>query len=125
MPTVPRVGRSKPPNSCSSVVFPDPQTPTMAMRSAARTLIFAPRSTCSVTPPWTNSLTRSTPSSTVSVEVDIVLSSIVSQRFGRQQPRGTRRRVHGGNTGQDECESADTQHVAQAYMPGQVAHVVH
>ena len=31
--TVPRVGRSSPPSSCSSVVLPDPEAPTMAMRS--------------------------------------------------------------------------------------------
>src|ERR1700722_17412152 len=133
MPTVPRVGRSRPPNSCSSVVLPDPEAPTMAIRSAARTLIFAPRSTCSVTPPWTNSLARSTPSSTVpvepsstvSVELDMVLSSIISQRFSRQQSRRPHRRIDGGNARQDEGECADAQHVAQAYMCGQIAHEVH
>src|ERR1700722_20849135 len=97
----------------------------MAMRSAARTLIFAPRSTCSVAPPWTNSLARSTPSSTVSVELDMVLSSIIPQRFSRQQSRRPHRRIDGGNARQDEGECADAQHVAQAYMCGQIAHEVH
>src|SRR5579859_5721854 len=125
MPTVPRVGKSKPPSSCRRVVLPEPEAPTMAMRSPLCTRIFAPRSTCSVTPPWMNSFTRSTPSSTVSFAVGIVLPSIVSQGFGRQQARGTHRRIHGGDARKNECESADAQHVGRAYMRRQVAHEVH
>src|ERR1700719_2154855 len=125
MPTVPRVGKSKPPSSCSSVVLPEPDAPTMAIRSPLWTRMLAPRSTCSVTPPWMNSLTRSTPSSTVSFEVGIVLPSIVSQGFGRQQSRGAHRRIHGGDARKHECESADSHYVRGSYMCRQVAHEIH
>src|SRR5450631_1075211 len=125
MPTVPRVGKSKPPNSCNSVVLPEPEAPTMAMRSPLWTRMLAPRSTCSVTPPCTNSLTRSTPSSTVSFEVDIVLPSIVAQRFSRQEPRGAHCWIHRGDACQNECETANAGHVAGAYVRRQVTHEVH
>src|ERR1700736_6039990 len=125
MPTVPRVGKSRPPSSCNNVVLPEPDAPTMAMRSPLCTRMLAPRSTCSVPPPWTNSLTRSTPSSTVSFEFGIVLPSIVSQRFSRQQARSTHRRIYGGDARKKECESADSQYVHCAHVRRQVAHEVH
>src|ERR1700693_3143747 len=125
MPTVPRVGKSNPPSNCSSVVLPEPDAPTMATRSPLCTRMLAPRSTCSVTPPWMNSLTRSTPSSTVSFEVGIVLPSIVSQGFSRQQARCAHRRIHGGDACKHECKSADSQDVRCPYVGRQVAHEVH
>jgi len=71
MRTVPSLGRSRPPSTCRSVVLPEPDAPTIAMRSPAHTRIEAPRSTCSFTPPWMNSLARSLPSRTTLFEFGI------------------------------------------------------
>src|SRR5271155_3483498 len=127
MPTVPRVGRSSPPSSCRSVVLPEPEAPTMAMRSPARTRIDAPLSTCSVTPPWTKSLARSSPSSTMSSEfiMGFRKSSIVAQGFGRQQPGGSPGGIDGRQARQHEGDAADAQQIPDLDARRQIAHEVH
>src|ERR1035438_8804735 len=123
--TVPRVGRSKPPSNCSSVVLPEPDAPTMAMRSPARTLIEAPRNTCSVTAPWMNSLTSPVPSSTLSTgSAVMVRSSVISQGFGGQQTRGAPSRIQSRHARQNERECADLDDVRQPNVRRQIAHEI-
>src|ERR1019366_2006272 len=123
--TVPRVGRSKPPSNCSSVVLPEPDAPTMAMRSPARTLIEAPRNTCNVTAPWMNSLTSPVPASTTVFSSAMrVRSSVISQGFGGQQPRGAPGRIQRGHARQNEREHADLDDVRQPNVRRQVAHEI-
>src|ERR1700692_3793082 len=124
--TVPLVGKSSPPSSCRSVVLPDPEAPTMAILSPARTLMDAARNTWIFTSPWTNSLASSFPSSTTAFEFDIVFqSSIVSQRFCGQQASGARRRIQRGEAGEHERETANARHVRRPHAGRQVAHAVH
>src|SRR5882762_7333979 len=124
--TVPPVGKSSPPRSCRSVVLPDPEAPTMAILSPARTLMDAPRNTRIFASPWTNSLARSFPSSTTAFEFGIIVpSSIVSQRFCGQQAGGAHRRIQGGEAGEHEGETANAHHVRRPHAGRQVAHEVH
>src|SRR5450631_3959770 len=123
--TVPRVGRSKPPSNCNSVVLPEPDAPTMAMRSPARTLIEAPRNTCNVTAPCMNSLTSPVPSSTTVFSSAIrSRSSVISQGFGGQQPRSTPGRIQRRHARQSECEYADLDDVRQPNVRRQIAHEI-
>ena len=59
--TVPRVGRSRPPSSCSSVVLPEPEAPTIARRSPGADRGWTPAQHLQRPPPWTKSLARSCP----------------------------------------------------------------
>ena len=51
--------------------MPEPEAPTIAMRSPERTVIDAPRSTSSFTAPWMKSFARSVPWSTMLLEFGI------------------------------------------------------
>src|SRR5579859_2343167 len=127
MPTLPRVGRSRPPRSCNSVVLPEPDAPTIATRSPAVTRMEAPRSTWSRTPPWMKSFARSFPSSTTGVEFAMgeVFPSIIAQGFRRQEPGGAPGRVKRREARQHEGHPADLQHVGELHVRRQIAHVVH
>src|ERR1700722_1743708 len=125
MCTEPRVGRARPPSNCSRVVLPDPEAPTMAMRSPASTAMDAPRSTWRVTPPCVNSLTSPTPSSTLpSISVIGILSSIIAQGFGGQQARRAPSRIQSRQARQHEGECADLDHVREAHVRREIAHEI-
>src|SRR6266851_1172241 len=125
MCTEPRVGKSRPPSNCSRVVLPDPEAPTMAMRSPAPTAMDAPRSTWRVTPPCVNSLTSPTPSSTLSpVSVIWILSSIIAQGFGGQQARRAPGRIQSRQARQHEGECADLDDVRKPHVRREIAHEI-
>src|SRR5882672_3918552 len=125
MCTEPRVGKSRPPSNCSRVVLPDPEAPTMAMRSPSPTAMDAPRSTWRVTPPCVNSLTSPTPSSTLcSVSVICILSSIIAQGFGGQQARRAPGRIQSRQARQREGECADLDDVGGPHVRREIAHEI-
>src|SRR5450631_244742 len=125
MCTEPRVGKSRPPSNCNRVVLPEPEAPTMAMRSPAPTAMDAPRSTWRVTPPCVNSLTSPTPSSTLSsVSVMSIRSSIIAQGFGGQQARRAPGRIQSRKARQYEGECADLDDVRKPYVRRKIAHEI-
>ncbi|WP_425129237.1 hypothetical protein [Burkholderia pseudomallei] len=52
--TCPALGSSSPPSTCSSVLLPEPDAPTIASFSPRRTDTCALSSTCTLKPPCTN-----------------------------------------------------------------------
>src|ERR1022692_5099112 len=127
IPTVPLVGKSSPPNNCSNVVLPEPDAPTIAIRSPARTVIEAPRNTCSRTPPWMKSFARSTPSSTTLLEFGMIngMLLVISQRFRRQQARSSPGGIESRGASQNEGDPANPHHVREPHVRRQVAHEIH
>ncbi len=83
--TTPEVGGSRPPRICSSVVLPEPDAPTIAMRCAGATLRVTPRSTSSVSGPWRKLLQTLSARST---------GSVMAQRLSRSRARRAPRRIH-------------------------------
>src|SRR3984885_10545385 len=114
--TSPEVGRSRPPKICSNVVFPEPDAPTMAIRSAGATARLTPRSTSSVSGPWRKLL--QTPEATNT-------GSIMAQCLRRCRARRAPRRVHRREHAQQEGDRADAQHVNAFDVCGQLAHEIH
>src|SRR5450755_3013926 len=114
--TSPEVGRSSPPRICRSVVLPEPDAPTMAMRSPASTLSVTPRSTSRVSGPWRKLL--QTPAATST-------GSVMSQRLrrcrARRAPGGVNRRQHA----QQKGHRAYAQDVNAFDVCRQLAHEVH
>src|SRR5215472_11549713 len=113
--TAPLVGASRPPSSCSSVVLPEPDAPTIATRSPAATCSVAPSSTCSSTGPCRKLLQTSRASST---------GSLTPQGLRRGGARSAPCRIDGGERAQHEGHRAHLEHVHNLDVGGQVGHVV-
>ena len=62
--TWPALGSSRPPSTCSSVLLPEPDAPTIASFSPRRTFSCVLLSTCTFRPPCTNDLEMPVASST-------------------------------------------------------------
>src|ERR1700751_4363331 len=113
--TVPLVGASRPPRTCSSVVFPEPEAPTMATRSPAATLNDTPRSTGSSTGPWRKLLCTWRASRT---------ASFMAQRLRRRGARRAPCRIDGRQRAQHEGHAAHLEHVESLDVGRQIAQVV-
>src|SRR6185437_1907878 len=144
--TSPRVGRSRPPRICSSVVLPEPDAPTIATRSPVATESTAPRSTSRVTGPWRKlfdtsrasrtddlllgpswaspPLPRGPTRSRVSSEV-APGNLLMPQRLRRSGAAGAPGRIDGRQRAQEECHAAYAQHVEALHVGRKIAHVVH
>src|SRR6185295_15758450 len=114
--TSPAVGLSRPPRICSSVVFPDPEAPTIASRSPALIATLIPRSTSSVTGPCRKLLCTCRVSST---------TSVMTQRLRGLGARGAPRRIQRSDRAQQKRHGTHLQHVDPFHVRGQIAHEVH
>src|SRR6185312_15289185 len=119
--TWPEVGLSSPPNSCSSVVLPEPDAPTIAMRSPDRTARLMPRRTSRVTGPWRKLLWTSRASRTTS----FIEGSLVTQSVCGRGARGAPGGVDRGQHAQQKCHRADPQDIAPLDVRRQLTHEVH
>src|SRR3569832_787409 len=114
--TRPRVGTSRPPSRCSSVLLPDPEAPTMATDSPAFTSKSTSSSTCTSTMPCRkvlpNPLQRST-------------NTLIAQRLrridARSAPAWEQRR---GQT-DEERDTGNEANVTPYKLGRQFADVVH
>src|SRR3569833_1475823 len=113
--TCPVVGRSSPPRICSKVVLPDPEAPTIAIRSPAPAAKFTPRSTSSVTGPCVKFFCTSRASNT---------NSLMSESLGRRGPRCAPRRINRRHSTQQEGNGARAHDVQPLDVRWQITHVV-
>src|SRR5215472_15140232 len=113
--TVPLVGASSPPKTCSSVVFPEPEAPTIATRSPLATLNVTPRSTGNSTGPWRKLLCTSRASST---------ASLMAQRLRGRGARRAPGRIDGRERAQHKCHAAHLEHVGPLSVGRQIAQVI-
>src|SRR5579863_6274159 len=116
MRTTPEVGRSRPPRICSSVVLPEPDAPTMAMRSAGATRSVTPRSTSRVSGPWRKFLQTASAVST---------GSVMTQRLGGCGARGAPGRIQGREHAEHKGDRAHPEYIEPLDVSGQLAHEIH
>src|SRR6267154_1264950 len=115
--TWPVVGRSRPPRICSNVVLPEPDEPTMAMRSPVPMEIATPCRTSRVTGPWRKLLWTLRASRTGTVMRVSLMSQGLRGRCAGSAPRGIDRR----EGAQDEGDAANLQHVSALYVGREIA----
>src|SRR5215472_6489326 len=113
--TVPLVGASSPPRTCSSVVFPEPEAPTIATRSPLSTRNVTPRSTGSSTGPWRKLLCTSRASRT---------ASLMAQRLRGRGAGRAPRRIDGRERAQHEGHGAHLEDVEPLDVGRQIAEVI-
>src|SRR5690606_30059333 len=123
------VGSSSPPRSCSSVVFPDPEAPTIAIRSPGATERSMPFSTSSVRPASWNVFTSPRATSTGRGSADGAgercTASFMTQRLGRCLPRGGERGVERRGDREREREPADPRELVEAQPARKLAEPIH
>src|SRR5690606_26407805 len=88
---MPSLGSSSPPRRCSSVLLPEPEAPTMATISPARTARSTPSSTTSAESPSPN--TRRSPEQASTASLPAAGASLIAQGFRRPDARGPPARI--------------------------------
>src|SRR3569832_1909787 len=101
--TRPRVGTSRPPSRCSSVLLPDPEAPTMATDSPAFTSKSTSSSTCTSTLPCRKVLPTPLQRSTI---------SLIAQRLRRIDARSAPAWVQRRGQTDEERDTGNDAHVA-------------
>src|SRR3990167_1276532 len=146
--TLPLVGASSPPSRCSKVLLPEPDAPTIATVSPARTARSTPVSTVTSSRPSVKRLVRPVALSTTSVRAEPVdglantlaeastepvlspstgsgrtglLMSFIAQRLGRVHPAGAPARVDRGHERQRQRDQRDRHDVALLRVAGHAA----
>src|SRR6266404_5988811 len=117
--TWPVVGRSRPPRICSSVVLPEPDAPTIAIRSPEPTASITPCSTSRVTGPCVKFFCTPRASSTA---LDSI--SLMSKGLGGRCTRRASRRIDGRHCTQKEGNCAHAHDIHPFHIRRQVAHVI-
>lgn len=107
----------EPPRICSSVVFPEPDAPTIAMHSPLAMTRSKPSSTVSVEPPSLKSRPKPRASNTA--------WSVMSQSLCGLSSCGPPCRIQGGERAQDESHAGHLQHIEPRDMSRQIAHEIH
>src|SRR3954467_3932601 len=113
--TCPVVGRSRPPRICSKVVLPEPDAPTIAIRSPDAAAKLTPRSTSRFTGPCVKFFWTSRASNT---------NSLMSQGLGGGGTRSAPRGINSRHRTQQEGDRADPHHVHPFHVARQLTHVI-
>src|SRR5688572_24628371 len=104
--------------SCSSVVFPEPDVPTIATRSPLRTASSTPRRTSTLRPTSLNVFTRPCASRTAA-------PLLISQRLGRRLARCAQCRIERRCDRERERQAADLEHLERPNLRWQIVQEVH
>src|SRR5512134_335147 len=116
--TCPPEGASSPPSRCSNVLLPDPEAPTIAMRSPCSTSRSTPISTGTSSGPPEYVLRKPRQASTGT-------RSFIAQRRRRIDACGFPRRVDRREERERQRDRGDRDHIRPLEVRGQLADVIH
>src|SRR5262245_2675390 len=111
--------------SCSNVVFPEPDVPTIATRSPFATRSSTPRNTSTLRPTSLNVLMSPCASRTSGASAGAscvaplrarVLALFIAQRLGRRLTRGAQCRIERGDHGKRERQPADLHDLERPHL---------
>src|SRR5262245_28443316 len=118
--------------SCSNVVLPEPDVPTMATRSPFATDSSTPRRTSTLRPTSLNVLMSPRASRTGVVPAwarfaapATAFASFIAQRLGRRLARGAECRIERRGNGERERQTADLHDLERPHLRWQIVEVVH
>src|SRR5947207_2084337 len=120
--TSPAVGASSPPSRCSNVLFPEPEAPTMAIRSPAPTSRSTPINTGTSSGPLLYVLRR--PRHARTDACVRAPSSFISQRLRGIDARRAPARVDRRGEREQQRDQCDGDHVGALQIRRQIADVV-
>src|SRR6516164_4654875 len=113
--TSPVEGASSPPSRCSSVLLPEPDAPTTASVSPARTCRSTSCSTCTSRPPSEKRRPRPAACSTTAPGCTF---SLIAQGLRGTHAAGAPARVDGGEEGEQQRPEGDLRHFRQVRVAG-------